>query len=51
MNLLLPKALLAWIDENRGDDSRQVFIINCLMALKRMGKANLLTTPDEGVKR
>lgn len=30
MNLLVPKEMLVWIDENRGPLSRQAFIVRCV---------------------
>lgn len=36
MSLLIPKDLLQWIDENRGELSRQSFIIKCMFKLKEV---------------
>lgn len=33
-NLILPRYLLKWIDDNRGGLSRQSFIINCIIKVK-----------------
>jgi hypothetical protein len=36
MSLIIPKHLLAWIDESRGAMSRQAFIIQCLFKLREV---------------
>lgn len=36
MNLIIPKHLLAWIDESRGQRSRSSFILQCLFKLKEI---------------
>lgn len=36
MNLILPRHLLEWIDSNRGEKSRQSYIIQCLFKLKEV---------------
>lgn len=36
MQLILPRNLLNWIDENRGEMSRQLFIIKCMYKLKEV---------------
>lgn len=34
LKLFIPKHLLQWIDDVRGEDSRAVFIINTLCSIK-----------------
>lgn len=34
--LFIPSDLLKWIDENRGDLSRQAFIIKCIGKVKEI---------------
>jgi len=36
MSLIIPRPLLNWIDENRGELSRQTFIVKCLFKLKEV---------------
>jgi len=36
MDLLVPKAILEWLDAKRGTMSRQAYIINCLRKLKEI---------------
>jgi hypothetical protein len=36
MSLILPRTLLEWIDENRGEMSRQSFIIKSMFKLKEI---------------
>lgn len=36
MSLIIPRPLLEWIDSNRGDLSRQSFIIKCMFKLKEI---------------
>lgn len=36
MSLILPRPLLEWIDENRGELSRQSFIIKSMFKLKEI---------------
>ena len=41
MSLIIPRPLLNWLDENRGELSRQSFILKCMFKLKEvqeMGK-------------
>lgn len=45
MNLLVPRDILNWIDENRGPMSRQAFIIRCV------GKLMELDQIKEKIKR
>lgn len=33
MNLKLPFLVLQWIDNNRGEKARKVFIVDCLVML------------------
>ena len=37
-NLIVPRDLLRWIDENRGSLSRQSYIIECLFKLKEVSE-------------
>lgn len=37
-NLIVPRELLRWIDENRGELSRQSFMIKCLFKLKEVSE-------------
>lgn len=37
-NLIMPRDLLRWIDENRGSLSRQSYIIKCLFKLKEVSE-------------
>lgn len=36
MELIIPRELLNWIDENRGKLSRQSFVIKCMFKLKEV---------------
>lgn len=36
MSLIIPRSLLDWIDTNRGELSRQSFIIKCMFKLKEV---------------
>lgn len=36
MSLILPRPLLEWIDANRGELSRQSFIVKCMFKLKEV---------------
>lgn len=36
MSLIIPRQLLVWIDENRGELSRQSFILKCMFKLKEI---------------
>lgn len=36
MKLLLPREILMWVDENRGDLSRQAFIVKCIIKMKEI---------------
>lgn len=38
MNFIIPRDLLTWIDANRGELSRQSFIIRCLFKFKEMSQ-------------
>lgn len=38
MNLLIPRDILNWIDEKRGDMSRQSFILSCMRKLLEIDK-------------
>lgn len=38
MSLIIPRELLNWIDENRGEMSRQSFIIRCLFKIKEFSQ-------------
>lgn len=40
MNLIIPRPLLLWIDENRGEMSRQSFILKCMFKLKEIQDMN-----------
>jgi len=34
MRIVIPRHLLLWIDENRGDRSREAFVVKALFTLK-----------------
>lgn len=34
MRIVLPRHLLAWVDEQRGDRSREAFVVKALFTLK-----------------
>jgi hypothetical protein len=36
MTLLVPRAIIEWLDTRRGTMSRQAYIINCLRKLKEI---------------
>lgn len=36
--LIIPRDLLMWIDENRGEMSRQSFILKCVSKVKEVMK-------------
>lgn len=36
MSLIIPRPLLDWIDENRGELSRQSFILKCIFKIKEI---------------
>jgi len=36
MEIKIPAELLAWIDANRGERSRQAFMVKCLAKLKEI---------------
>lgn len=38
MQIILPKHLLEWVDNNRGERSRASYIIQCLFKLKEMSE-------------
>lgn len=38
MKFIIPRDLLNWIDESRGELSRQSFIIRCLFKFKEMSQ-------------
>jgi len=38
MSLILPRTLLDWIDQNRGEMSRQSYIIKTLFKLKEIAE-------------
>ena len=38
MNLLIPREILQWVDENRKERSRQSFIVNILVTIFKTGK-------------
>lgn len=37
-SLMIPRDLLRWIDENRGNLSRQSYMIKCLFKLKEISE-------------
>jgi hypothetical protein len=41
MDLKLPREVLEWVNCRRGGKAQQVFIIECLLLLKRMERAGL----------
>lgn len=36
MSLIIPRPLLDWIDANRGELSRQSYILKCMFKLKEL---------------
>lgn len=38
MNLILPRSLLEWVDQNRGEMSRQSYIIKTLFKIKEISE-------------